>query len=97
MKSLPSRPRPAGGWRRILFEDGATVETGTPLFQFDTDLAESDLVEAKARLRLAEASFARNQKLRKSGNVAQSAYDEALSARDVARATVESARCGSTS
>ena len=30
--------------------DGATVEKGTPLFQFDSDLAQSDLAEMKARL-----------------------------------------------
>jgi membrane fusion protein (multidrug efflux system) len=74
-----------------LFEDGAAVEAGTPLFRFDTDLAQSDLEEARARLRLAEANYERNQKLRKSGNVAESAYEEALSGRDVARAAVQSA------
>lgn len=81
----------SGRVAKILFEDGQQVEAGTPLFQFDADLAQSDLVEAKARLRLAEANYARNQKLRQQGNVAESAYEEALSARDVARAAVESA------
>ena len=85
-------PETSGRVAKILFADGAHVEKGTPLFQFDTDLAQSDLAEAKARLQLAQASFERNQKLRQSGNVAQSAYDEALSARDVARATVDAAQ-----
>lgn len=84
-------PETSGRVAKILFEDGSTVTAGTPLFKFDTDLAESDLVEAQARLRLAETSYERNQKLRKSGNVAESAYEEALSARDVARAAVQSA------
>lgn len=84
-------PETSGRVSKILFEDGAAVGKGTPLFQFDTDLAESELAEARARLRLAEASYERNQKLRKSGNVAESAYEEALSARDVARAAVQSA------
>lgn len=84
-------PETSGRVAKILFEDGSTVTAGTPLFQFDTDLAESDLAEAQARLRLAETSYERNQKLRKSGNVAESAYEEALSARDVARAAVQSA------
>lgn len=91
-KSVAIAPETNGRVAKILFADGAKVEKGTPLFEFDSDLARSDLAEAKARLQLAEASFARNQKLRSSGNVAQSAYDEALSARDVARATVEAAQ-----
>jgi len=91
-ESVAIAPETSGRVAKILFEDGAKVAKGTPLFQFDSDLAQSDLAEAKARLQLAEASFARNQKLRSSGNVAQSAYDEALSARDVARATVEASQ-----
>lgn len=84
-------PETSGRVAKILFEEGAAVEAGTPLFQLDTDLAESDLAEARARLKLAEANYTRNQKLRQSGNVAVSAYEEALSARDVARVAVESA------
>jgi membrane fusion protein (multidrug efflux system) len=84
-------PETSGRVAKILFEDGSSVKAGTPLFQFDVDLAQSDLEEARARLRLAETNYARNQKLRKSGNVAESAYEEALSARDVARAAVQSA------
>lgn len=91
-ESVAIAPETSGRVAKILFEDGAKVEKGTPLFQFDADLARSDLAEARARLQLAEASYARNEKLRQSGNVAQSAYDEALSARDVARAAVESAQ-----
>jgi membrane fusion protein, multidrug efflux system len=90
-ESVAIAPETSGRVASIMFEDGATVEKGTPLFQFDSDLARSDLAEAKARLQLAEASFTRNQKLRQTGNVAQSAYDEALSARDVARAAVDAA------
>lgn len=91
-ESVAIAPETAGRVAKVLFEDGAAVAKGTPLFQFDTDLAESDVIEAKARLKLAEANFARNQKLRQSGNVAESAYEEALSARDVARAAVDSAQ-----
>lgn len=91
-ESVAIAPETSGRVAQVLFADGAAVDKGTPLFRFDTDLAQSDLVEAKARLQLAEASYARNQKLRESGNVAQSAYDEALSARDVARAAVDAAQ-----
>lgn len=91
-ESVAIAPETSGRVAKIMFENGAAVEKGTPLFQFDTDLAQADLAEAKARLQFAEATFARNQKLRATGNVAQSAYDEALSGRDVARAAVESAQ-----
>ena len=91
-ESVAIAPETSGRVAMILFEDGAKVETGTPLFRFDSGLAQADLSEAKARLQLADASFARIQKLRQSGNVAQNAYDEALSARDVARATVEASQ-----
>lgn len=90
-ESVAIAPETSGRVAKVLFEDGAAVEAGTPLFRFDTDLAQSDLEEARARLRLAEANYQRNQKLRKSGNVAESAYEEALSGRDVARAAVQSA------
>ena len=90
-ESVAIAPETSGRVAKVLFEDGTAVSAGTPLFQFDTDLAEADLAEAKARLKLAEANFSRNQTLRQSGNVAVSAYEEALSARDVARVAVESA------
>ena len=90
-ESVAIAPETSGRVAKVMFEDGAAVEAGTPLFRFDTDLAQSDLEEARARLRLAEANYQRNEKLRKSGNVAESAFEEALSGRDVARAAVESA------
>ena len=74
-----------------MFADGAAVEAGKPLFQLDTDLATAALVEAKARLELAEGNYVRNQTLRKSGNVAQSTFEAVLTERDVARAAVDSA------
>jgi membrane fusion protein (multidrug efflux system) len=90
-ESVAIAPETSGRVAKILFRDGQSVEAGTPLFQFDTDLAQSELAEARARLKLAEANYARNEKLRQSGNVAVSAYEEALSGRDVARVAVETA------
>jgi membrane fusion protein, multidrug efflux system len=84
-------PETSGRVAEILFTDGHRVEAGTPLFRLDTDLALAALSEAKARLALAEANFARNQTLRKSGNVAQSTFDAATTERAVAQAAVESA------
>ncbi len=90
-ESVDIAPETSGRVAEILFEDGATVAEGTPLFQFDTELADADLAEARSRLELAEANFTRNQTLRRSGNVAQSTFDAAQTERDVARALVASA------
>jgi membrane fusion protein (multidrug efflux system) len=79
----------AGRVADILFEDGTRVAEGAPLFRLDADLARAAVTEAKARLALAEANYGRSQTLRKSGNVAQSVYDAALSELQVARAAVE--------
>ena len=91
-ESVSIAPETSGRLAKVLFEDGATVPAGTPLFQLDTDLATAALEEAKARLELAEANFDRNQTLRKSGNVAQSTFESAQTERDVALTAVDSAQ-----
>jgi membrane fusion protein, multidrug efflux system len=85
-------PETSGRVDAVLFKDGEQVVEGQPLFRLDTDLAEADLAEAKARLSLAEANYKRSQTLRKSGNVAQSVYDAAVTELEVARTSVESAQ-----
>lgn len=90
-ESVSIAPETSGRVARVLFEEGATVALGTELFKLDADLANAALAEAKARLELAEANYNRNQTLRKSGNIAQSTYDAALTEREVARTAVESA------
>ena len=82
----------SGRIAEILFQDGDTVKTGEPLFRLDTDLAAAALAEARARLSLAESNYARNQTLRKSGNVAQSTYDASFTELEVARTAVDSAQ-----
>jgi membrane fusion protein (multidrug efflux system) len=91
-ESVAIAPETSGRVAEILFKDGDTVKAGDPLFRLDTDLAEADLAEAKARLKLAESNYARNQTLRKSGNIAQSTYDASFTEREVARTAVESAQ-----
>jgi len=81
----------SGRVAEILFKDGDTVAEGTPLFKLDADLANAALSEAKARFSLAETNFGRNRTLRKSGTIAQVAYDTSLTELEVARAAVESA------
>lgn len=90
-ESAAIAPETSGRVAKVMFADGAAVEAGKPLFQLDTDLATAALVEAKARLELAEGNYVRNQTLRKSGNVAQSTFEAVLTERDVARAAVDSA------
>ncbi len=90
-KSVAIAPETAGRLAKVMFEDGAAVEAGAPLFQLDTDLAAASLAEAKARLDLAESNYARSQQLRKSGAVAQSSYEATQTERDVARTAVETA------
>lgn len=81
----------SGRVAEILFKDGDTVVLGAPLFKLDADLANAALSEANARFSLAETNFGRNQTLRKSGTIAQAAYDTSLTELEVARAAVESA------
>jgi membrane fusion protein (multidrug efflux system) len=85
-------PETSGRVDAVLFNDGEQVAVGQPLFRLDTDLAEADLAEARARLSLAEANYKRSQTLRKSGNVAQSVYDAAVTELEVARTAVDSAQ-----
>jgi membrane fusion protein (multidrug efflux system) len=85
-------PETSGRVSAVMFKDGEKVEAGQPLFQLDTELAAADLAEAQARLSLAETTFRRNETLRKSGNIAQSAFDAAETEREMARAAAESAQ-----
>ena len=91
-ESVAIAPETSGRVAEVLFSDGAAATAGTPLFKLDADLANAALSEARARLDLAESVFTRNQTLRKSGNVAQTTYDAALTEREVARTAVESAQ-----
>ena len=90
-ESVAIAPETSGRIAEILFEDGARVAAGAPLFKLDSDLANAALTEAKARMVLAEANYGRSQTLRKSGNLAQSSFDAALYELEVARAAVETA------
>ena len=85
-------PETSGRVDAVLFKDGERVNEGQPLFRLDTDLAQADLAEVRARLSLAEANFKRSQTLRKSGNVAQSVYDAAVTELEVVRTAVDTAQ-----
>ncbi len=82
----------SGRVANILFKDGDTVAAGAALFELDADLLNAELADAQAKLELAETNFERNQKLRKSGNMAQSAFDASATELELARSAVELAK-----
>lgn len=89
-ESVSIAPETSGRVAEILFQEGDRVAAGTALFKLDAELANAALSEARARLELAEATFTRNQTLRKSGAVAQSTFEAAQTEREVALAAVQS-------
>src|SRR3954451_6601813 len=84
-ESVDIAPETSGRIAEILFKDGQTVEAGAELFKLDAALTDAALAEANSRFNLAQANFTRNQTLRKSGNVAQSAFESSQTDFQVAR------------
>jgi membrane fusion protein, multidrug efflux system len=82
----------SGRVEHIQFEEGKRVKAGDVLVRLDPSLTQAELKDAEARLELAQANFERNQSLRKTGAVAEQAYQEARTNLEVARAAVELAR-----
>jgi membrane fusion protein (multidrug efflux system) len=77
------------------FNEGAAVEAGDVLFEIDPKPYEAELAKARAQQQQAEAQLAqanrdvdRTSRLAASGSGTQLAKDDALSARDLARAAV---------
>jgi membrane fusion protein (multidrug efflux system) len=75
--------------RSISFASGQEVQAGAQLVQIDDSIEQADLKSAQADLRRTIADFERNRDLVQRGAVARAAYDQALSARDTAAATIE--------
>jgi membrane fusion protein (multidrug efflux system) len=69
----------SGRISEILFKEGDKVEAGAVLFNLDDSLLGAQLVDARARLKLAQANYDRTAALRKSGNAAQSTLDQTVS------------------
>lgn len=72
----------------IGFEEGKTVTEGQILFELDKDRQEASLEDARARLRLAELEFVRNQNLRENETIPQRSLDEAVANYEIAQAAV---------
>ena len=89
------RPQVNGLVRRRLFEEGAWVRAGQPLYEIDASLyrasrneAEARLASARAQLATAEAEAARYEGLTEIDAVSQQAADNVIAAARQARAAV---------
>lgn len=98
------RPQVTGILQKRLFEEGAEVKLGQPLYQIDPAIYEAQVASAKAALLQARATLAstqadakRSAQLVKSNAVSKSANDAAQAAYKVAVANVEAAKAALTS
>ncbi len=90
--------RVSGRVEQVLFEEGDQVKKGDVVavldkgpFEDELALRQAELTQAMATLNNAESIYERRAELVKTGAVSQTAYDEALAARDEVRARVETA------
>jgi multidrug efflux system membrane fusion protein len=99
------RPEVTGRLKRILFEDGAFVSEGAPLFEIEDELfvaaskkaaadfkrSEADILNWKAQIELAEAELKRARKAADLNANAQTDVDKAKATLDVNKAQLEAA------
>src|SRR5690606_1257061 len=95
-ESVIIRPEIAGRVSEILFDEGHSVERGTPLVRLDASIARAQVEQMNAALGLSKVNFERAQELMKKGAGSQRAYDEALAkmradeaSRALAKATLD--------
>lgn len=93
------RPQVGGIVQRRLFEQGAEIRAGQPLFQInpapfkaEADMASAALQRAEATLQRERAQAARLQPLVEVSAVSRQTYDDAVAQRDQAAADVAQAR-----
>jgi len=93
------RPQVSGIVQRRLFEQGAEIRAGAPLFQInpapfkaDADMAAAALQRAEAALARARIQTQRLEPLVKADAISRQTYDDAVSQRDQAAADVAQAR-----
>jgi RND family efflux transporter MFP subunit len=90
------KPEVSARVRKIWVKVGQSVEIGQPLVELDdTDLfsekrsAETDIAGARVECEQAQRSFVRAERLFQKKLVSQEVYDEAVTARDLARNSLE--------
>ncbi|WP_422505425.1 efflux RND transporter periplasmic adaptor subunit [Stenotrophomonas sp. GZD-301] len=86
------RPQVGGILQARLFEEGATVKTGQPLYQIDPAPYRATLARATASLETAKARSERYERLNESQAISHQDWDDARSEYLQAKATAESAR-----
>ncbi|MDY0956271.1 efflux RND transporter periplasmic adaptor subunit [Stenotrophomonas rhizophila] len=86
------RPQVGGILQARLFEEGATVKAGQPLYQIDPAPYRATLARAMASLETAKARSERYERLNESQAISHQDWDDARSEYLQAKATAESAR-----
>lgn len=82
----------AGRIESISFQEGGPIAAGSVIAKLDDALIRAEVNDATARLKLADANFQRANALSQSGTGTKRARDEAVSALETAKASLELAR-----
>jgi membrane fusion protein (multidrug efflux system) len=80
------RPEVGGRVKQIFFNDGQRVRKGQVMVQFEDQLQQAQLSQAKAELSIAEANHKRNQELVAQNFISKRSLDESAAALEVTRA-----------
>ena len=80
------RPEVGGRVKQIFFADGQRVRKGQVMVQFEDQLQQAQLSQAKAELSIAEANHKRNQELVTQNFISKRSLDESGAALEVSRA-----------
>jgi membrane fusion protein, multidrug efflux system len=80
------RPEVGGRVKQIFFDDGQRVRKGQVMVQFEDQLQQAQLSQAKAELSIAEANHKRNQELVAQNFISKRSLDESGAALEVNRA-----------
>jgi membrane fusion protein (multidrug efflux system) len=91
-KETEVRARVGGILMKQLYQEGATVKAGQPLFQIDRSTYEIALAEAKSKADQATRELARLKKLVDIQGVSRKEYDDAISANELAQAALRQAQ-----
>lgn len=76
-EGIAVRPEISGRITKIYFKSGQKINAGDPLVQINPELYYAQLMQAEAKLKLAEISFQRMQKLYRQRAVAKIDFDKA--------------------
>jgi membrane fusion protein (multidrug efflux system) len=86
------RPEIGGRVKQILFSDGQRVRKGQLMVQFEDQLQQAQVAQARAELSIAEANHKRNQELVAQNFISQRSLDESAAALEVSRAKLSLAQ-----